>query len=204
MKHLLFLLFLTVFYKTSFTQTVEFYLPTLSGEEYLIYLNKGTQNDTVQKGVIAENGHFTFTLPEKNRDYAGIVNFVFHAVNQGFILNNENISIKAANPNENSFIFENSKENDFLFKQMDEFKEILQKTDAIYKIKEIFDENSVLYQAAEHEIAQLETIYQTKRNELANSNLYAARYIEIFHFLNGFISGISMSEQEKQIDAVRL
>jgi thiol-disulfide isomerase/thioredoxin len=205
MKQLFTFLFLALFYITGLAQTIEFHFPHLAGNEYLIYLNKGTQNDTVQKGTIAANGHFMFTLPEKDKDYAGMVNWATSQVKQSLVLNNESISIKATNasPNESSVVFENSKENDFWLKQIAEFKEIFQKTDAIYRVKNFFSQNSALYQAAEKELISLNQAYQAKLDELINSQLYAARYIEVFNFLNGFVSDLTIFGQEKQDDAIQ-
>ncbi|MDR2085563.1 MAG: redoxin domain-containing protein [Dysgonamonadaceae bacterium] len=205
MKQLFLIFFFTAFCKVTLAQTVEFHFPHFAGKEYLIYLNKGTQNDTVQKGTIAADGHFTFTLPEKDRDYVGMINWTLPQGKQNFILNNENISIKAANdsPNDNNFIFENSKENDFWLKQINDFKEIFQQSDAIYRVQGTFDKNGAFYQASKTELTLLNDKYKEKRDELINSDLYAARYMEIFNFLNGFASDLTLSEQEKWNSAVQ-
>jgi peroxiredoxin len=206
MKQLFFLLFLCAFFcEASLSQTVNFHFPHFAGKDYLIYLNKGTQNDTIQKGTVAADGHFTFTLPEKDRDYAGMINWVLPQGKQSFILNNENISVKAtgASTNENSLVFENSTENDFWFKQINEFKEIFQKNDAILRVREAFEKNTAFYQASEIELFRLDTAYKEKRNELINSNLYAARYMETFNFLNGFVSSLTISEPEKREAAIQ-
>jgi hypothetical protein len=205
MKRLFFLLFLTVFCKTALAQTIEFHVPHLAGSEYMIYLHKGTQNDTIRNGTISEDGRFTFTLPEKYHDYAGMVNWVSPQGKQSFILNNENISVKGVSTflNENTIVFENSDENNFLLDHMNVFNEIFRKVNAIYRVKEAFDKNSAIYQLSETEFIQLDTLYQANRNLLMNSNLYAARYIEAFNFLNGFISTLASSGQEKQLDAIR-
>jgi hypothetical protein len=205
MKQLFLLFFFFLFYKAGLAQSIEFYFPHLAGKEYLIYLNKGTQNDTVQKGSIAADGHFTFVLSEKDRDYTGMVNWSLPQMKQSFILNNENISIKVTNAsrNENDFVLENSRENDFWFKQINDFKGLFQKADAIYRVKETFPRGNALHQTAETELIPLNLTYQTKRNELINSPLYAARYMETFNFLNGFVSDLTISGQEKQDAAIQ-
>jgi hypothetical protein len=204
MKRLFPVLFFILFCKTSFAQTIEFHFPHLAGSEYLIYLNKGTLNDTIQRGLIDTEGRLTFTLPETNRNYTGFINWSLPVGTESIILNNENVLVSSmdAFPDESNIAFANSKENDFLIKQMSELRKLFQKTEAISRVREAFDADNALYQTLQKESVLLEDMYKIKRDELTGSDLYAARYIEILNYLNGFGSYLFMSEQEKIKDNV--
>jgi peroxiredoxin len=208
MKQFITVILLTLFYNVSFAQTVELYFPYFAGNEYTFYLSKGTSNDTVQTGTIGATGRLNFTLPEKDKDYVGIVHFTFgENSNLNFILNKENFSIsnKDANPSESNIVFTNSAENDFLRLQLRQQQVLFRKIDVVYRGQDAYADDPILYPVFEKEFAYLQGLYDTRQKTLTASNLYAAQYIRIIGFLNGFGSRLyaPSANAERLQDAIR-
>jgi hypothetical protein len=134
-------------------QSVAFHLPSFAGQQYSIHLYKGNRNDTIQKGLIPADGLLTFTLPEKDREYAGMIHLGFEQGFQSFILNKENFSVTVtpSNTGENEVVFANSIENNYLRTQFQE-------------------------------------MFTARQQAITGSPLYAARYLQMVAFMNGFSS----------------
>jgi peroxiredoxin len=170
------------------TQTVELYFPHFAGSEYSFHLNKGTRNDTVQTGVIGPTGRLDFSLPEADKDYTGLVHFSLGQ--QGtlnFILNGERLSIsnKEAKFTEN-IVFTNSPENDFFRQQLRKQQGLYRKIDAIYRCQDAYADDPTLYTVLGKEFTRLQGLYGSAQAELAASDFYAAHYLRLIGFLNGF------------------
>jgi peroxiredoxin len=184
---------------------VELYFPNFAGSEYHFYLNKGTQNDTIESGTIGPSGRLDFILPEKDKEYAGMVHFSLGQNGTlNFILNKENFSIsnKDANFLEN-VVFTNSAENDFFRLQLRQQQALYRKADAIYRFQDAYADDNTLYSTMETEFTRLQGLYDTVQKELAESNLYAAHYLRLIGFLNGFGSRLYApgANEERMQDA---
>ncbi|GHU73531.1 hypothetical protein FACS189413_18000 [Bacteroidia bacterium] len=136
-------------------QGVEFHLPSFAGQHYSIHLYKGSKNDTIQKGIIPVGGRLTFTLPEKDRAYAGMLHLGFEQGFQSCVLNGEDFSVTVSQSTTgaNEIVFVNSVENNYLRAQFKELFTARQQSQAI-----------------------------------TGSSLYAARYLQLVAFMNGFSS----------------
>jgi peroxiredoxin len=188
MKQFIAIILFVVFSCAGSAQTVELYFPYFAGSEYSFYLNKGTQNDTIQRGVVGPTGRLDFVLPEKDKDYTGMVHFTLGQNGSlSFILNKEKFSISNKESNfTESIVFTNSAENDFFRLQLRLQQVLYRKIDAIYRSQEAYFDDNVLYSIFEKEFVRLQGLYEIRQKDLAASNFYAARYLQLIGFLNGF------------------
>jgi peroxiredoxin len=196
-----------VFTATLSAQTIEFYFPYFGGNEYSFNLFKGTKSDTIQSGVIPESGRLTFTLPEQDKDYVGIIHIGLGQGGQNFVLNKENFSVTATKPNptENDIVFTGSVENNFLRAQFKQQQTLFGKVDVVYRGLAAYADDNDLLPVFDKEFSHLNELYVTNQQELTNSKLYAARYIQLVQFLNGLASHLYAPSEEaaKAQDLIR-
>jgi thiol-disulfide isomerase/thioredoxin len=182
-------------------QIVEINFPYFGGKEYVFYLNKGIYNDTILSGTFGEDGHLTFTLPAKDKDYAGMVRWSLDKnEGPGFILNHEKFTINCSSPApaENDIIFVNSVENNYLKDRIQQQRILYGKIDAIYRSKMAYTADDSLYLIFDKEFVRLKNLFAANQQELFGSNLYAAHYLRWIEFLNGISFRIFSSEEEEK------
>jgi thiol-disulfide isomerase/thioredoxin len=205
-KYIAFIL-LTFFYGATVAQTVTFNFPYLAGNEYSVHLFKATKTDTVQSGIIPADGRVTFTLPEKDKDYVGMIHLGLGKNGQSFVLNRENFSVTAAKPNptENDIVFANSVENNYLKAQFKEQQVLFGKIDAVYRGEAAYANDNLLLPVFQKEFIRLNEQFTARQQEIAGSKLYAARYLQMVEFLNGLGSRLYAPNEvaAKSADLIR-
>jgi thiol-disulfide isomerase/thioredoxin len=203
MKQVITFILLILFGGTITAQTIDFYFPYLAGSEYSFHLNRGTVNDTIQRGTIGADGRLSFTLPEKDKEYVGMVHWALNpGGGQSFVLNKENFSVSCMKPNptENDIIFLNSKENTYLKDEFRQQQALFGKVDAIYRAKTAYADDPSLYPVFEKEFSKLQSSFDAQQKAVAASPLYAARYIQMIGFLNGLGPRLYEAGEEAQKD----
>lgn len=111
------ILYLFIFLLPAFNisaQKITIELPQDSGKEYVFYLNKGLNTDTIQRGNLSFVGGVTINIPDLYKGYCGMATLSVKDGNQlNLVVNNENFSLQVDSDKKNRF--KNSKENDYLF-----------------------------------------------------------------------------------------
>jgi peroxiredoxin len=104
----------------------------------------------------------------------------------------------------NNVVFSGTKENDFLKNQIDIQQKFLQKTEAFYHFRDAYSDDTAVTSFLEKEFSKLAGLYTNHRQELAQSEHYAAHYLELIYFLNGFGSRLYPFKQaaENRDDAI--
>lgn len=184
-----FILLFTVFFSVSvFSKTIEFYFPNYANKEYVVSLNKGSFQDTIQTGVLDDEGRFVLIVPERANEYAGIVNWnIGEGGGMGFIMDKGNFAISCTvpEPSGQDIVFSNTEENAFLKDIFLRQSTLLKKIDVINGGKEAYSDDKTLYRVFEKEMLKLKKGYDNMYKELNQSKLYAARYFRLTGFLNG-------------------
>jgi peroxiredoxin len=191
-------------------QSFEFYCPYLAGSKYNFAVNQGVQVDTILSGTVGMTGNASFKLPEKYKDYAGIVNCdLGEKGSLKIIMNHETFSIigKDAGLSENTISFSNSKENDFFKTQMTKQQALFGKIQTIYNGLSAYADDDTLYPVFEKEFYKLKTTYAERQKEIAASPLYAAKYLLITNRMNGLGAELKapseMANQAQQIAEIK-
>jgi hypothetical protein len=198
MKKIFVFIFVLFVYGALAAQTVEFTVPAFAGQKYSLHLVKGNGNDTIQKGIIPAGGQLTFTLPEEDKEYAGMLHLGLGQSVQSFILNRENFSVIIARPDPagNDMVFTGSVENRYLREQFKEQQILLGKIDVVYRGKTAYADDDALLPVFQKEFTRLNEQYIARQQELAGSRLYAARYLQMVEFINGFASRLYAPGEE--------
>lgn len=201
MKQFITIILSILFCGTISAQKVDFYFPHLAGSEYSFHINRGVVKDTIQRGTVGADGRLSFTLPEIDKEYVGMVHWNLNqGGSQSFVLNKENFSISCLKPDptENDIIFLNSKENTYLKDEFRKQQVLFGKVDAIYRGKAVYADDPTLSPVFDKEFSNLQVQFDARQKELAASPLYAARYIQMVEFLNGQGSHLYAPGEEAQ------
>ncbi|GHS97146.1 hypothetical protein FACS189421_03440 [Bacteroidia bacterium] len=206
MRKFIAFILVTFVYSALTAQTVEFNFPSFAGQEYSLHLYKGNTSDTIQKGIIP-TGHLTLIVPEKDKEYTGMLHLGFGQGGQSFVLNKENFSVTAtkSNPTENDIVFVNSVENNYLRAQFKEQQVLFGKIDAVYRGEAAYADDSELLPVFQKEFIRLNEQFTARQKEISASKLYAARYLQMVEFLNGLASRLYAPGEEaaKSVDLIR-
>jgi peroxiredoxin len=193
MKKIITLFLLTAICGVVSAQSIEFNLPMFAGSPYSIAVNQGVKKDTIQADTLPADGKLLFKLPEKYQDYVGMVFLNVAQGSQNFVVNNENVVV---NLTERGIEFTNSPENSFLQEQYQKQEQLMSKVDVIYRGETVYRDDANLFPVFVQEFTRLNGEYTPWQQEIKNSNLYAARYLQMFQFVNGLASRLFAPSEE--------
>lgn len=168
-------------------QEIILYFPHFAGQEYDFYLFEGNKNDTIQSGIIPEDGRLTINA----RSYTGMGRWLLRSGGGlDFVVNKENFSVSCieATPNQDNIIYKGSEENDFLLENFFSQQVIFQKLDAIHAGIEAYakEPDNPVYSLLFSELEKQEKAFMGLTEATTASPLYAARFRRISSFLNGW------------------
>lgn len=181
------LILLALVCSASSAQTISMYFPHFAGSEYVFFINKGSQNDTIQAGTLGSDGRLSITLPNKN-NYIGMGHWMLNSGGGlSIVINKEDISVKCTEPtpNDNNIIFEGSDENLFIMNQYFLQQQLLHKINLMDQGEKLYKKTDSIYPVFAKELAELNNSFESLQKETAQSNLYAAKYRRISDFLGG-------------------
>jgi hypothetical protein len=178
-------------------ETITISFPGYAGKKYDFYRWKGLERDTVASGVIGEKGEAKITFDSGN--FRGVATLDFgRAGALDVILNGENeFSISNSlltESNEARFSYSNSPENQFVMDRAEQQKRIFTKNDLLNYISQIYSASEPFYPAAQSERNNVENQYEQMQQQMHESPLYAARLCEVFDYINGRGSRLTMSD----------
>jgi hypothetical protein len=163
---------------------LELRLPAFAGDSVWITAFRGSRQDTVVAARIDNNGNATLKLPAPR----GIC-FLQTADDNAFpfvCTDREDLFIIC--PSRNLFAsnvsFRLSPENDSLIKWIAQFAAITERTALWQHALRMYPEDKPQYRFIEHEIATLDAEKSQLKRHITVSPLYAARYVEIRHFID--------------------
>ncbi|MDR1737948.1 MAG: thioredoxin family protein [Candidatus Symbiothrix sp.] len=183
-------------------QNIDCRFPDLAGNSYMIQLYRGSDTDTVQQGTVPQTGRFGFTLPDKYKDYVGIVRFQMGKGGSNLVMNHENYSL-AMNFAGNNIAITGSAENDDLQALMQQQQAIYNKLEVVYRGLMLYQDDAEMTSAFNKAFTRLKNDYAAMRETIAaDSAHYAARYMTILNMVNGFGTKLfsHSEEQEKLAD----
>ena len=189
MKRLLLILPITAIVCAVSAQTITVHFPYFKGAEYDFCLFQGVAIDTVQRGVIGEDGNLTLTVPEKYKDYKGMAQWTLRSGGGlSFVINGNDFSVSCTEqiPNENNIIIKGNPDNDFMRQRYPLQQQLLQKIEIIRAAQQAYqtDPLSNIYRALEDELKVLKESFRLFQLETKESPLYAAHYLRINDFAN--------------------
>jgi hypothetical protein len=200
------ILFIWVFSGALQSQTtpkVHINLPHFAGKSYDFYLMQGERQDTIQQGVLDEQGQAVLMLPEHYKTFVGMSKFmIVHEGGLEIILNREpdfTISCTEALPDMSNIYYIGTAENNFLFGQYQEQGKILEKAGIVGAALQLYTSpEDSLYLPLQTEQIRLKEQYANLQKETAQNPLYAARFREMGDFLQGLGSRLDLTEEERQ------
>jgi len=182
-------------------QTIHISFPSYGGKEYAFYLWQGLKMDTISAGTLNEKGEIQIEIRENGFKGVGTLDFGKSGA-LDVIINGENdfsiLNILATEELQAEFKYENSPENSFVIERAKQETDIFGKNNVLDYILQIYKSDESFYQAAQSEKSRLENQYSRLQEQLHASPLYAARLCEIFDYLNGRGSKLTMSDSEIQ------
>ncbi|MCL1938826.1 MAG: thioredoxin family protein [Candidatus Azobacteroides sp.] len=206
MKHVKFLWSILLLSSPVLSQTVHLDFPHFAGKDYVYFLIRADQNDTIQKGALDSEGQAVLTIPKSYADYKG--QSLFRLAEGGgldIILNNEKeITIRCLDehPNDENIDYAGSPENVFIRQSYQNRQSLLNKASVAQAVVEIYPPEDSLSIAFRKEIQRLETAYAALCVETNQSSLWAARLWNIYNFLRGFTCRLNPPEKEALQDLI--
>ena len=203
MKRTIFLtIFIAVCSSIISAQTISLYFPHFAGAEYDFYLFQGVASDTIQRGVIGEDGNLTLTIPDHYKGYKGVTQWRLRGGGGlSFIVSGKGFSVSCteAMPNDNNIIYEGNPENDFISWHYPLQQQLLRKIEVIQSAQSVYQTEllSNIYEALESEFELLKERFHQQQLEKQKSLLYAAHYLHINDFLN-YIPLYTLSNTEEE------
>ena len=190
-------------------QSISLYFPHFAGAEYDFYLYQGVSSDTIQHGVIGEDGKLTLTIPEQYKLYKGMSRWMLR--NGGgldFVItgNDFSVSCMESMPNDNNIVHQGNPENDFTRQYYSIQQHLFEKIRVIRATQRVCqtDTLSSIYLAVENEMKHLKEAFSQHQQEKRNSPLYAAHYLRISDFLNFTpLYSLSDTEEEHRVEMLR-
>jgi len=178
-------------------QTIEFNLPELAGRDYTANIFQGMTSDTIQRGVFDANGKLRFTMPEKHKNYAGILRFSFGQGSQNFVMNGESFSV-SLNPMFDDVLYTGSTENEYLKKQFQYLQALFGKMDIVFRGTMIYADDPNMSKTFQQEAGRLNEIYVERQTAGKSSKLYSEKYIRFIEFMNGYGSRYFSPDKEAE------
>jgi hypothetical protein len=170
-------------------QTVNLYFPKFAGSEYYFTVFQGQNSDTIQRGVIPDNGKLSIVFPKKLAGYEGLCSWTL-AKGGGlpFIVTPAGLDISCTEnvPTTETIIFKNSIENNSYNLLMNEQSTLFGKIENYFKNKQSFEQKNNMVEVFQDNFPELKKEFETYGNKLAQNKLYAAFLIR----LNNYITGI--------------
>ncbi|PQJ81924.1 peroxiredoxin family protein [Polaribacter glomeratus] len=209
LKHLFLIsLFITSIGATAQTITLEF--PYFAGQTYEFKIVQGNKHVVLQEDTIPKDGKVQLQILEKYKGYKGMAMWYLTNSKTGggleLVINNEDFSVTClqAVPTTQGIIYKNTKENIFEKSAQKEQQAIFAKHDAMLAATRAYDKNTPLYGSFNKEYNRILKEYATYVKKLKNTNLYAARFIEIINLTKGLGTIISQDEvlKAKNINAI--
>lgn len=182
------------------SQTINIDFTHFSGKQYVVYLLKGTKQDTVCRGTLDKNGRAAIIIPNANKNFRGIARWSL--INNGgleFILNGEkNFTVRCteAQPSDNNISYINTPENAFMYEQFLKQSEVLGKAAAVSQMLQLYKPNEYIYSTLDSEKQSLEKRFENIQSETAKSPLYAARIREYSNYLSRIGSSLELTQEE--------
>jgi hypothetical protein len=183
-------------------QVIHMDFPHFAGKEFIYSLAYGGTNDTIQRGVLDENGQAVLVVPKTHSAYTGMS--IFRLIEGGgvdIVLNKEKaflIRCTEAQPNDENIFYIGSQENHFLHQNYANQEVILKKYDIVRPALDVYSPQDSLYPVFEQENQRLETAYSNLQAQTAKSPLYAARFREMHNFLMGLTDRLNQTEDERK------
>ena len=190
-------------------QTINLSFPYFAGAEYDFYLFQGVSTDTIQRGVIGEDGNLTLTIPDCYKEYVGMAQWTLRSGGGlSFVIYGKDFSVSCteAAPKSEDIIYKGNPENDFITQQYPLQQRLLEKVEVMRAVQRVYqtDINNNIYQAVENELKLLKETFRQYQHDKRESTLYAARYLRISDFVN-YIPLYSLSDtgEEHKIEMLR-
>lgn len=155
-------------------------------------LKNGTDCDTIFQGNLDEKGQVEISVPQEYITYRGMATIFVGEGSLDFIVAGEQpiISCPDEYPHGGNTLFSNSPENESLQKW---FMAQAMRQDKISLLSEIerrYNKDDSFYTSIVNEKQSLETEQAMLEQELKESSLYAARFIQYYNFLNREVAGL--------------
>jgi len=180
-----------------FGQNVEINFPFHANNSILLTLKNGIKNDTIYNGKLDASGKVAVAIPAASKNYSGMVGLILeNGSGVDFIINNENPIIKCDEeyPYGGNVIFENSPENYSLQSWFLQQVVCQQKIGLLSELKKNYTEETAFSLALDEELLSLQKEQQALKARLETSDLYAARFIEQYNFLNERVSHLVFAD----------
>jgi thiol-disulfide isomerase/thioredoxin len=181
-------------------QSIHLHFPAFAGQEYCWMLQQGDGSDTLELGVIPQDGRVILEVPKVYRNTRGMSRWLLKSgggldmILAGFDFSVECLS---ASPNDENIIYTNNPENDFLLENYKVQQKILAQVSALSYPMQLLDSSDDLFIALDKRVAQYKTEFAALQSARAKSLLYAARFGEIVDFTQGIADKLYDNEMER-------
>ncbi len=189
MKQLITIILLAASAFSLTAENIQLYFPHFAGQQYDFYIFEAERNDTLQRGIIPEDGRLTLNVPAAN--YRGMARWLLkNGGGLDFVLNGEDFSVSCteAMPNDDNIIYTGSRENDFFREYFFRRQTVFQKTDALNMSMEAYnkEQDNPIYPLLVSEKEKQQEVFTALVKESIASSFYAARFRRISDFLNAY------------------
>ncbi|WP_337085055.1 alkyl hydroperoxide reductase [Elizabethkingia anophelis] len=202
---LLFLYFLMGFIKVN-SQNIEMSFPKFAGKSYDFVIFQGSEQKTINQGVIPEDGKFMLSLPKEYEPYKGMSRWLITGTREGGGLDmyipgqDFSISCAEAMPDEKNIIYTNNTGNNELNKLDKYQEEIVSRYEAMLMATRSYNVSSPHYPLFKSELEQQKKNYARFQNELRQKTDYISHFLLIVNITRTMGSTLTDSEVEKAKD----
>ncbi|TXD49564.1 MULTISPECIES: hypothetical protein [unclassified Polaribacter] len=184
-------------------QTINLEFTYFASQTYEFKIVQGNKHVVLQKDSIPANGKVQLKIPEKYKGYKGMAMWYLTNSKTGggleLVINNEDFSVACVQevPTTEGIIYKNTEENIFEKSAQKELQALFTKHDAMLAATKAYDKNTKLHKCFYKEYKRILKEYVIFVKKLKNTNLYAARFIEIVNLTRGIGSIITQDEALK-------
>ncbi|MBK5722283.1 redoxin domain-containing protein [Dysgonomonas sp. Marseille-P4677] len=182
-------------------QTIDTYFPRHPYRPVSVILNNGVKGDTIYDGELDDKGKVHISIPESYKGYRGLITLtVGYRPFVNFIVAGEDISIKCDGDEslmENTE-FINSEENTLFYRWAYEQQKRIEKIVSLENTLRVHSKEDSFYESLSSELQRLKDEQQEFEQMLSQSNLYAARLIQLRTLYNNELPHLAYADIKHQ------
>ncbi|HIC8806650.1 TPA: alkyl hydroperoxide reductase [Elizabethkingia anophelis] len=185
------------------SQVVKMSFPEFKGKSYDFIIFQGSEQKTVFRGVIPDDGNFSLTIPKEYMPYTGMSRWLITGTKEGGGLDmyipghNFSVICNSKKPNDTNIIFRDNSGNI----ELSELSQIQQKIVDRYQVMvqaiNIFTTNDPNYRIFQSEYENQKQDYEKFQKLLSKKADYISEFIRIVNITNGIGTKLYDKEIEK-------
>lgn len=202
-KKYIFILFCFINFLNMNGQFITMSFPKFAGKSYDFIIFQGSEQKTIIKGIIPEDGNFVLFIPNENLPYIGMSRWLITGTKEGggldmYIPGHDfSVSCLSNKPNDENIVYNNNDGNKEINKLYKEKKRIVNRYELMRQAIMIFDQRDKHYKTFEDEIKTQKRSYNSFQKILDRKSDYISQLVRIVNITEGLGTQLLDNKNDK-------